>query len=64
MNASVNGTTDDLASEGISFTNYELPLAGADKLFGTEDDLILIDGVISKASEVVRRNAPSKTTRP
>ena len=64
MNASVNGTTDDLASEGISFTNYELPLAGADKLFGTEDDLILIDGVISKASEVVHRNAAAKATRP
>ncbi|HET6669943.1 MAG TPA: hypothetical protein VFH15_06890 [Pyrinomonadaceae bacterium] len=64
MNASLNGTTDDLSSEGISFTNYELPLAGADKLFGTEDDLILIDGVISKASEVVRRNSAAKAARP
>ena len=55
VNASLNSTTDDLATEGISFTNYELPLAGADKVFGTDDDLIVIDGVISKASEVVRR---------
>jgi hypothetical protein len=64
MNASLNGSTDDLSSEAISFTNYELPLAGADKLFGTEDDMILIDGVISKASEVVRRNAAAKAARP
>ena len=64
MNASLNGSTDDLSSEAISFTNYELPLAGADKLFGTEDDMILIDGVISKASEVVRRNTAAKAARP
>ena len=64
MNASLNGSTDDLSSEAISFTNYELPLAGADKLFGTEDDMILIDGVISKASEVVRRSTAAKAARP
>ena len=64
MNASLNGSTDDLSSEAISFTNYELPLAGADKLFGTEDDMILIDGVISKASEVVRRNTAATAARP
>ncbi len=64
MKASINSTTDDLPSEGVSFTNYELPLAGQDKLFGTEDDFIVRDGVITKASEVVRRTSGAKTTRP
>jgi len=64
MNASINSATDDLPSEGVSFTNYELPLAGQDKLFGTEDDFIVRDGVITKASEVVRRTNGAKTARP
>jgi hypothetical protein len=64
MKASINSTTDDLPSEGVSFTNYELPLAGQDKLFGTEDDFIVRDGVITKASEVVRRTSGAKTARP
>jgi hypothetical protein len=64
LNASINSPTDDLPSEGVSFTNYELPLAGQDKLFGTEDDFIVRDGVITKASEVVRRTSAAKTTRP
>ena len=64
MNASINSATDDLPSEGVSFTNYELPLAGQDKLFGTEDDFIVRDGVITKASEVVRRTSGTKTARP
>ncbi len=64
MNASINSATDDLPSEGVSFTNYELPLAGQDKLFGTEDDFIVRDGVITKASEVVRRTGGAKTARP
>lgn len=64
MNASLDSPTEDVPSEGISFTNYELPLPGVDKLLGTEDDLILIDGIIWKASEVVRRNAAAKAARP
>lgn len=52
-NASLDTTTDDLPGEGLSFTNYDLSLPGADKLMGTEDDLIVRDGVIKKASELV-----------
>lgn len=67
-NASLDTTTDDLPSEGVSFTNYELPLPGADKLMGTEDDLVLRDGVIFKVSESVRRpgttNGSTKSTKP
>lgn len=47
--------TDDIPNEALSFTNYVLPLPGADKILGTEDDLIVRDGVITKASETPRR---------
>lgn len=49
------GAADDIPTERISFTNYDLRLPGADKLLGTEDDLIMRDGVITKASETARR---------
>lgn len=58
--ASLDSATDDSPGEGLSFTNYDLPLPGADKLMGTEDDLIVSDGIIKKASEIVRR--PGTTT--
>lgn len=64
MKASLNVATDDLPSEGVSFTNYELPLAGEDKLLGTEDDLIVRDGVITRASEIVRRTSAKAPSRP
>jgi hypothetical protein len=62
LNASVGAATDDLPSEGLSFTNYELPLAGQDKVFGTEDDLVVRDGVIYKVSE--ERNSTANAPRP
>lgn len=52
-NASLS-TADDSLGERLSFTNYELPLPGPDKLMGTEDDLVVRDGVIYKASEAPR----------
>ena len=54
-NASLSTAADEPLSEGLSFTNYELRLPGADKLLNTEDDLIVIDGVITKVSETPRR---------
>ena len=54
-NASLDTATDDLPGEGLSFTNYDLSLPGPDKVMGTEDDLVVRDGVILKASESVRR---------
>ena len=44
-NASMT-TADDAPGERVSFTTYELPLPGPDKIMGTEDDLILRDGVV------------------
>ncbi|HAF23960.1 MAG TPA: hypothetical protein DCK93_13820 [Blastocatellia bacterium] len=58
-NASLNTATDDSLSdslgEGLSFTNYDLRLPGPDNLMGTEDDLLVRDGVITNASETLRR---------
>jgi hypothetical protein len=49
-NASLS-TADDSLGERLSFTNYELTLPGPDKIIGTEDDLIVRDGVKYQASE-------------
>ena len=61
-NASLS-TADDTPSERLSFTNYDLPLPGPDKLMGTEDDLIVKDGVIYKASETLRRSVTAAATQ-
>lgn len=39
----------DVAGEALSFTNYKLRLPGKDKTLGTEDDLMIRDGVIVPA---------------
>lgn len=50
-NASLNTNADEPLSEGLSFTNYEVRMPGADKVLNTEDDLILRDGLITPASD-------------
>jgi hypothetical protein len=50
-NASLNTASEGPLAEGFSFTNYELSLPGPDKVLGTEDDLVVRDGVITSASE-------------
>jgi hypothetical protein len=54
LNAS-SDAADDVPTERISFTNYELQLPGPDKLLGTEDDMMMRDGLITKASDTTRR---------
>lgn len=54
-NASLSTATDEPLSEGLSFTNYELRLPGVDKTLNTEDDLLVRDGVITRASETPHR---------
>jgi hypothetical protein len=58
-NASIGGAEDTI-TERLTFTNYELPLPGADKQLGTEDDLILRDGIIYKASESTQRRVNNR----
>jgi type II secretory pathway pseudopilin PulG len=50
--ASFSPDVDDTPSGGLSFTNYTLVLPGEDKLYGTEDDWIVRDGMIMKQSEI------------
>ena len=54
LNASLPTTGDEPLSAGISFTNYQFRLPGLDKVLGTDDDLVLIDGVIYPLSDVPR----------
>ena len=63
-NATLNNPTDEALSEGLSFTNYELRLPGTDKVMGTEDDLLLRDGVILKISEIPRQAGPKSKSLP
>lgn len=44
------GTSE--ATEGLSFTNYELHLPGLDRKLNTEDDWIMRDGVMQRAPVV------------
>ncbi|HYV82039.1 MAG TPA: hypothetical protein VE931_00915 [Pyrinomonadaceae bacterium] len=50
--ASFSPDVDDTPSGGLAFTNYALVLPGEDKLYGTEDDWIIQDGMIMKQSEI------------
>ena len=60
-NASLS-TADDSLGERLSFTNYELTLPGPDKIIGTEDDLIVRDGVTYQAAEAPHRGVGGTTT--
>lgn len=60
-NASLDPAADSL-NEGFSFTNYELPLPGYDKKLGTEDDLVIRDGVIYSGIDVPNRNVNTRAT--
>lgn len=51
-NSPTSPGSDALLGNGISFTNYDLRLPGEDKILGTDDDLIMRDGVIMKVSEL------------
>jgi type II secretory pathway pseudopilin PulG len=50
--ASFSPDVDDTPSGGLTFTNYGLVLPGEDKLYATEDDWIIQDGMIMKQSEI------------
>jgi hypothetical protein len=54
-NASLSTAPDEPLSEGLTFTNYELRLPGVDKIINTEDDLLVRDGVVHKASDTPHR---------
>jgi hypothetical protein len=51
-NASLNTGNDVQPSETVSFTSYEMRTPGTDGVYGTDDDLVLRDGVIEKAGAI------------
>jgi hypothetical protein len=67
-NASVDSTIDDTLTPGLAFTNYELRLPGPDKIPGTDDDLVVRDGLITKAAEagpgIIGSTASTSATKP
>jgi hypothetical protein len=60
-NASI-GSTEETITDRLSFTNYEYLLPGADKVLGTEDDLVLRDGIVRAASGAPRRLGSATVT--
>jgi hypothetical protein len=60
---SASSTNDDPPGIGVSFTNYDIKLPGEDKTLGTDDDLLLRDGVVMKASEAATRTTPASGPR-
>lgn len=50
---------DDMPDEGVTFTNYELRLAGEDKIMGTEDDWMIRDGMIVRPEQLARQASPA-----
>lgn len=53
----VSSVTDDAPEEAVSFTNYDLRLAGEDKILGNEDDWIMRDGVVMKVSQIAQSSS-------
>lgn len=59
---SLDAASDDSLDEKVSFTNYELRLPGEDKILGTEDDWLMRDGVIQRAS-ALKQSEPLQPLR-
>jgi hypothetical protein len=61
-NAALKTNGDSPTDHGVPFTSYELRLAGEDRILNTDDDLIMRNGLIIKASDP--RPSSSAPTRP
>ena len=53
-NASLGPSVERSTDRGVTFTSYDLRLAGPDKITNTDDDLIVRDGVIMAAAQLSR----------
>ena len=53
---------DDFLGDGIVLTNYEVTLPGRDRVFGTEDDLYIRDGLILDTPRPAAKGAASSKT--
>ncbi len=55
-----NAPSTNIEPPNVSFTNYELRLPGEDKILGTDDDLIMRDGLILKVSDPRAASSPNR----
>lgn len=55
-------TASDDAPGAVSFTSYELRLPGPDKIYGTDDDLIVRDGAIMTVADAKETSKPAAAT--
>jgi hypothetical protein len=62
QNASINPAAEDATVGGFSIMNYELRLPGDDKIVGTDDDVVLRDGVIMTVAEAKETVKPAAAT--
>ena len=56
-------STDDVTGGGLAFTKYELRLPGLDKKMGTEDDLLIRDGLITRSPETEAQAVPGDAAK-
>ncbi len=63
-NVSTLPNVEAAADHGVSFTNYDLRLAGEDKIMFTDDDLIVHDGMITAVSELPSSTISSRPRTP
>lgn len=59
---SLRSSSDDMPDEGLSFTNYKLALPGKDQKLGTDDDILLRDGVIISKSPASKQSSQTTST--
>jgi hypothetical protein len=56
-------TTEPTPIEKIEYTNYEVRIAGEDGIYGNEDDLVIRDGVVTKAETSTSDQIPTTLKR-
>lgn len=56
-------TTDPAPIEKIEYTNYEVRIAGDDGIYGNEDDLVIRDGIVTKAEILSSDQIPTTLKR-
>ena len=59
---SLSPSADDMPDEGVTFTNYELRLAGEDKVMGTDDDWMVRDGMIVRPADLALQASPASAS--
>jgi hypothetical protein len=57
-------STSPTSDHGVSFTTYTWRLPGEDKILNTDDDVILQNGLVMKASDLQSSSVPTRPNAP